>query len=90
LAAICEAFSSLYPEKDTLNKSTIHQLAKKFWDTEEFVCDKDTSSDKTDEIMAILISSSASDTTMCYGCKNSKLPSVLSCCVCDGIHVVSF
>jgi hypothetical protein len=45
-----------------------------------FVCDKRSSSDKTAEITAVPISSSASAAITGYGCKNSLLPLVLSFC----------
>jgi hypothetical protein len=32
-AAVREAFSNAYPDKEVLNMTTIHQLVTKFWDT---------------------------------------------------------
>jgi hypothetical protein len=73
-AAVREAFSNAYPDKEVSNK-TMHRLVTKF---PVVVCDKCSSSDKTAEIMAVPISSSASAATTGYGCKNSILPLVLS------------
>jgi hypothetical protein len=53
-----------------------------------FVCDKCSSSDKTAEIMAVPMSSSASAAAMGYGCKSSILPLVLSFFVLRGSCVV--
>jgi hypothetical protein len=69
-AAVRDAFSNAYPDKEVPNKTTIHQVVPTFQDTEVFVCDKCALDDKTAEITAIPISSSASATTMGYGCKN--------------------
>jgi hypothetical protein len=77
-AAVREAFSNAYPDKEVPNKTTIHRLVTKFRDT-VFACDKCSSSDKA-EITALPISSSASAATMGYGCKNSILPLVSSFC----------
>jgi hypothetical protein len=52
------------------------------------VCDKCSSSDKTAEITAVPISSSASAATTGYGCKNSILPLVSPLCVWRGLCVV--
>jgi hypothetical protein len=46
-AAVREAFSNAYPDKEVPNKTTIHQLVTKFRAQEVFVCDKCSSSDKT-------------------------------------------
>jgi hypothetical protein len=54
-AAIRKAFSNAYPDKEVPNKTTIHQLVTIFRDTEVFVCDKCSSSDKTAEITAVPI-----------------------------------
>jgi hypothetical protein len=59
--AVREAFSNAYPDKELPNK-TIHRLVTKFRDTGS-VCDKCSSSDKTAEITAVPISSSASAAT---------------------------
>jgi hypothetical protein len=32
-SAVREAFSAAYPDKEVPNKTTIHRLATKFWDT---------------------------------------------------------
>jgi hypothetical protein len=32
-AAVCEAFSKTYPNEEVPDKTTIHQLVTKFWDT---------------------------------------------------------
>jgi hypothetical protein len=53
-----------------------------------FVCDKCSSSDKTDEVTAVLISSSASAATAGYGCRNSMLEMVSSFYACRGLCVV--
>jgi hypothetical protein len=45
-----------------------------------YVCEKCSSNDKTAEITAVPISSSASAATTGYGCKNSILPLVSSFC----------
>jgi hypothetical protein len=66
-AAVHESFSN---DKEIQNKTTMHRLATKFWDTGMFVCDKCSSSDKTAEVTAVPISSSASAATTGYGCKN--------------------
>jgi hypothetical protein len=64
-AALCEAFSSAYPDSviqnktEILNKTTI-QLVTKFWDTGSVICHKCLSNDKTAEIVAVRVSSSAS------------------------------
>jgi hypothetical protein len=39
-AAVREAFSDAYPDKEVPNKTTIHQLVTTFRDKEVFVCDK--------------------------------------------------
>jgi hypothetical protein len=70
-AAVREAFNNAYPDKEVPNKTTVHRLVTIFRDTEVFVCDKCSSSDKTAEITAVPISSSASAATTRYGCKNS-------------------
>jgi hypothetical protein len=36
LAALRESFSSVYPDKEVPNKTTVRPLVKKFWDTEMF------------------------------------------------------
>jgi hypothetical protein len=71
--AVHEAFSNAYPNKEVPNK-TICQLLTNFWDTRIFACDKYSSSNKAAEIMAVLISNSASAATVGYGCENSVLP----------------
>jgi hypothetical protein len=49
--AFCEAFSSVNPDKDVLNRTTIHRLVRTFLGMGS-VCDKCTSSDKTAEMTA--------------------------------------
>jgi hypothetical protein len=49
-----------YPYKEILNKAAIQGLATKFQDTES-VCNKCSLSDKTAEIIAVPIPSSACD-----------------------------
>lgn len=61
-AAVREAFNNVYPDI-VLNKTTTHQVMMKSLDTKS-VCDKFHPADKTDEIMAVLIPSSALDTTI--------------------------
>jgi hypothetical protein len=61
-AAVREAFSNAYTDKEVPNK-TIHRPITKFRTQEVFVCYKCSSSDKTAEITAVPISSSASATT---------------------------
>jgi hypothetical protein len=56
----------------------MHQLVTKYLDTQSFFSDKYSSSNKTDEIMAMLISRSASAATTGYSCRNSILPLVSS------------
>jgi hypothetical protein len=51
------------------------------------VCDTYSSSDKTAEITAVPVSSSASAATTGYGCKNSILP-LVSLCARRGLCVV--
>jgi hypothetical protein len=68
-AAVREAFSSAYPDKEVPNKTKIHRLLTKFRDTGS-VYGEFSSSDKTAEITAVPISSTASAATMGYGCKN--------------------
>jgi hypothetical protein len=74
-AVVREAFSNVYSDNEVPNKTTIHQLVTKFLDTGS-VCGKFSWSDKTAEITAVPISSSASAGTTEYGCKNSMLPLV--------------
>jgi hypothetical protein len=80
--AVRKAFSNVYPDKEVLNKTTILQLVTtfRFGMQEVLVCDMCSWSNKTAEIMAVPISSSALATTG-YGCKNSILPLVLPFCV---------
>jgi hypothetical protein len=61
-AAVLEAFSNAYPDKEVPNKTTVHRLVKNFRDTGS-VCDKCSSSDETVEITVIPILSSASAAT---------------------------
>jgi hypothetical protein len=74
-AAVREAFSNVYPDKKVPNKTVTHMVTY-FRMQEVFVCDKCSSSDRTAEITAVPISSSASAATTGYGCKNSILPLV--------------
>jgi hypothetical protein len=57
-AAVREAFSNTYPDKEVPNKTTIHGLERKFRETGS-VCDKCSSSDKAADITAVLISNGA-------------------------------
>jgi hypothetical protein len=74
----------VYPDKEVPNK-TVHQLVTEFCNTGS-VCDKFSSSDKTAEITAIPISSSALAATMGYDCKNSILSLVLLF-LHEGVHL---
>jgi hypothetical protein len=85
-AAVREAFSNAYPDKEVPNKTTIRRLVTSFRDTGN-VCDKCSSSDKMAEIMTVPISSRASAATAGYSCKNSTLPSVRRF-VCERCAVV--
>jgi hypothetical protein len=75
--AVREAFSNAYPDKEVPNETTIHRLVTKLRDT-VFAFDKCSWSDKTAEITAVPIPSSASAATAGYGCKNSILSSLSS------------
>jgi hypothetical protein len=72
-AAVREALSRAYPDKVAQNRTTVHPLVKKSGSEKVFVCEKCSSSDRTVEIMALPISSSALPVTTGYGCKNSIL-----------------
>lgn len=61
-----EAFSNLYPEKEILNKITLHRQVTKFWNAGS-VHDERSSSDKTAEIMAVPIPSSTAAATVKHG-----------------------
>jgi hypothetical protein len=50
-AAVREAFSNAYPDKEVPNKTTVYRLVTKFRDPGS-VCEKCSSSDKTAEITA--------------------------------------
>jgi hypothetical protein len=78
-AAVREAFSDVYPDKEVPNKTKIHRLVTKFRDTGS-ICDKCSLSNKAAEITAVLISSSALAATTGYGCNNSTFPLVSSFC----------
>jgi hypothetical protein len=65
-AAVREAFSSTYPNKEVPNK-TIYRLVTIFETQEVSVSYKCLLSDKTAEIAAVQISSSASAATTGYG-----------------------
>jgi hypothetical protein len=79
-AAVREAFSNAYPDKEVPNKTIVHRLVTKFGTQEVFVCDKCSSSDRTAEITAVPIANSSSAATTGHDCKNSILPLVSSFC----------
>jgi len=56
------AFSNAYPEKEVPNKTIVHRLITKLWDTRS-VCDECLTRDKTAEIIALPISNSLSPVT---------------------------
>jgi hypothetical protein len=79
-ADVRKAFVNAYPDKEVPKKTTIYRLVTKFRTEKVFVCDKCSSSDKTAEITAVPISSSASAATTGYGCKDSVVSLVSSFC----------
>jgi hypothetical protein len=83
------AVSKTYSKK-VPNRSTIHQLVTTFRDTRS-VCDKSSSSDKTEESTAVHISSSTSAATIGCGCKNSALQLISSFCAwCSCVTELAF
>jgi hypothetical protein len=80
-AAVREAFSDAYPDKEVPNK-TVHLLITKFRDTGS-VCDK---SNETSEITALPISNCGSAARPGYGCKNRYCHSFRHF-MREGVHV---
>jgi hypothetical protein len=75
-------FVKHFPEKEVLDNTMVVGWCQNLGTQEVSVCDKCSSSDKSAQITAVPISSSASAATTGYGCKNSILPLVSwSCCV---------
>jgi hypothetical protein len=78
-AALREAFSNVYPDKEVPNKDNT-PTGNKISGNGKCVCDKCSSSDKTAEITAVPISSNASAATTGYGGKKSIFPVVSAFC----------
>jgi hypothetical protein len=79
-AAVQEAFSNVYPNKEVPNKTTVHRLVTRFRNKEEFVRDKFSWSHKTAAVTAVLILTRASGATTICGCNNLTLPLGSSFC----------
>jgi hypothetical protein len=54
-AAVRGALNNAYPDNEVLNKTALHRLVTTFRDTEVFVCDKCSLSDRTVETTVVQI-----------------------------------
>jgi hypothetical protein len=75
-AAVCETFSSAYPDKKAWVRHHYTNWKQRIGTLEVFVCDECLLSDRMAEIITVLILSTTSAAAMAYGCKNSVLPLV--------------
>jgi hypothetical protein len=78
-AGVGEALNNACAGKEVVIETTVHRLVTELRDTGS-VCDVCSSSDKTAEIMAVPVASSAAAATAGHGCKNSVLTLIPSSC----------